>query len=72
MRMSLAKFAATGVVLALAFWAFVRVAPGSLAGLPRFHDEATLLLLIVAGSAIYAATILALFGRRWIMALVRG
>ena len=72
MRMSLAKFAATGVVLALAFRVIVRVAPELLAGLPRFHDEATLLLLIVAGSVIYAATIVALFGRRWIMALVRG
>jgi putative peptidoglycan lipid II flippase len=42
------------------------------AGLPRFHDEATLLLLIVAGSVVYAAAIVALFGRRWVMALIRG
>jgi putative peptidoglycan lipid II flippase len=69
---SLAKFAATGLVLAFVFWAIVHVAPTLFASLPRFHDEATLLLLIVAGSAVYAATIVALFGGRWIMTLVRG
>ena len=72
MRMSFIKFAATAVVLALTFWVIVHLAPALFAGLPRFHDEATLLLLIVAGSVVYAATIVALFGRRWVMALVRG
>jgi putative peptidoglycan lipid II flippase len=72
MRMTLAKFVATGVALASVFWAIVRLAPALFASLPRFHDEATLLLLIVAGSVIYAATIIVLFGRRWIVALVRG
>lgn len=70
--MSFARFAATGAILAAAFWAIVQLAPSLLASLPRFHDEATLLLLIVAGSLIYAVTIAALFGRRWIVALVRG
>ena len=72
MRITLARFLATGAVLALVFWAIVRFAPALLASLPRFHDEALLLLLIVAGGIVYAATIVVLFGRRWIMALVRG
>jgi putative peptidoglycan lipid II flippase len=72
MRLSLIKFGATAVALALTFWVIVRLAPALVAGLPRFHDEATLLLLIVAGSVVYAAAIVALFGRRWVMALIRG
>ena len=72
MGLSLVKFAATGAILATAFWAIMRLAPSLLSGLPRFHDEVTLLLLIVAGGLIYAVTIVALFGRRWIVALVRG
>ena len=69
---TLARFVATGAVLALVFWVIAHMAPVLFATLPRFHDEATLLLLIVAGSAVYAAAIVVLFGRRWIMALVRG
>jgi len=72
LQLTLARFVATGAVLALVFWAIVQFAPALVGGLPRFHDEATLLLLIVAGSVIYGATIVVLFGRRWIMALVRG
>jgi putative peptidoglycan lipid II flippase len=72
MRTSFLKFAAIVAVLALAFRVFVRVAPTLFAGLPRFHDEATLLLLIVAGSAIYATAVVVLFGRSWVRALVRG
>jgi len=72
MRMSFLKFAVAALVLALVFWVIVRSAPTAFASLPRFRDEAMLLLLIVAGSAIYAGTIIALFGRRWVTALVRG
>ena len=72
MRMSFIKFAATAVVLALTFWVIVRLAPELFAGLPRFHDEATLLLLIVAGSVVYAVAIAGLFGRRWVKALIHG
>src|SRR5579871_6912539 len=69
---SIWKFVVCGIVLAFVFWAIVHMAPSLFATLPRFRDEATLLLLIVAGSAVYAAAIVVLFGRRWIMALVRG
>ena len=36
-----------------------------------FRDEATLALLVVVGAIVYAALILPLFGRRWLVSLVR-
>jgi putative peptidoglycan lipid II flippase len=38
----------------------------------HFRDELTLLLLAVGGTIVYALAILALFGRRWLVSLVRG
>jgi hypothetical protein len=38
----------------------------------RRDDEAAFLLLIVVGALVYAGAILLLFGRRWVMSLVRG
>ena len=35
------------------------------------RDEAALLLLIVTGAAVYASSILLLFGRGWLKSLVR-
>jgi len=35
------------------------------------RDEAALLLLIVAGTIVYAGSILLLFGRGWLRSLVR-
>jgi putative peptidoglycan lipid II flippase len=43
-----------------------------MAGLSTLHDEAAFLLLIVVGALVYAGAILVLFGRRWVMSLVRG
>ena len=36
------------------------------------HDEAVLLLLVGVGAVVYGVSILALFGPRWLRALVRG
>ncbi len=36
-----------------------------------FRDETALLLLIVAGAFVYGGSILLLFGRGWLFALVR-
>jgi putative peptidoglycan lipid II flippase len=69
--LSLAKFLLTGVILAVAFWLIARVS-GSALGAMHFRDEVTLLLLAVGGTIVYALAILALFGRRWLVALVRG
>jgi putative peptidoglycan lipid II flippase len=41
-------------------------------GAMRYHVQATLAQLAVAGAIIYALAILALFGRRWLVSLVRG
>src|SRR5262249_10597515 len=67
---SMAKFVAAGVVLGAALWLAARVSGSYLSGLTTLHDEAAFLLLIVVGAVVYAGTILLLFGRRWVMALV--
>src|SRR5579863_737564 len=69
---SMAKFVAAGVVMGAALWLAARFSASYLSGLTTLHDEAAFLLLIVTGSVVYAAAILLLFGRRWVMSLVRG
>jgi putative peptidoglycan lipid II flippase len=68
---SLAKFAACGIVLAAALWLTARFAAAHVAQLATLRDEATLLLLVVVGTVVYAALILLLFGRGWLRSLVR-
>jgi putative peptidoglycan lipid II flippase len=68
---SLAKFAATGVVLAAALWLAAGFAVSHLAQMSMLRDEAALLVLIVVGSIVYAVSILLLFGRRWLSSLIR-
>ena len=69
--MSLAKFLLTGIIMAAAFWLIAHVSDSYLASI-RFHDELTLVLLAVGGTIVYALAILGLFGRRWLVSLVRG
>ena len=68
---SLAKFLLTGVILAAAFWLIARFS-GSALGAMHFRDELTLVLLAVGGTIVYALAILMLFGRSWLVSLVRG
>ncbi len=68
---SLAKFAASGVVLAAALWFAARLAGAYLARLPAFRDETLLIVLIAVGAIVYVASILLLFGKGWIRSLVR-
>jgi putative peptidoglycan lipid II flippase len=68
---SVAKFVACGVVLATALWFTAWIAAAHVAKLATLRDEATLLLLVVVGAAVYAASILLLFGRGWLRSLVR-
>lgn len=68
---SLAKFAATGVVLAAVLWLTAKYAASHLGSI-RFHDEITLVLLIGVGAVVYAGLILGLFGMRWLKLLVKG
>jgi len=68
---SLAKFAATGAVLAAVLWLTAKYAASHFGGI-RFHDEITLVLLIGVGAVVYAGLILGLFGMRWLKLLVKG
>src|ERR1700742_28 len=68
---SLLRFAVSGVVLATALWFAARFAASHFEAI-RFRDEATLLLLIGIGAVVYAASVLLLFGPRWLKSLVKG
>ena len=49
-----------------------RLSASYMSGLSTLHDEAAFLLLIVVGALVYAGAILLLFGKRWVMSLVKG
>jgi putative peptidoglycan lipid II flippase len=68
---SLLRFAVSGVVLAVALWFAARFAAAHFQAI-RFRDETTLLLLVGTGAIVYAASVLLLFGPRWLKALVKG
>ena len=63
---------AAGVVLGAALWLAARFFGSYMSGLSTLHDEAAFLLLIAVGAVVYAVAILLLFGRRWVMSLLRG
>src|SRR5262249_41736620 len=79
---SVAKFVTAGAALGVALWLTARF--GAVLWLAaRFNqfyaattsspdDEIVFLLLIIVGALVYAGSILLLFGRRWVMSLVRG
>ncbi|MBR1245029.1 murein biosynthesis integral membrane protein MurJ [Bradyrhizobium sp. AUGA SZCCT0274] len=69
---SLAKFAISGIVLAIALWLTARFATIYFAQMSSFRDELALLLLMVSGIFVYGVSILVLFGRGWIFSLIRG
>jgi putative peptidoglycan lipid II flippase len=71
MLRSFAKFALTGVILGASLWYAARLAAAHLAQISAFRDETALLLLVMVGAVVYAGSILALFGRRWLVSLVR-
>ena len=71
LRQSLLKFAISGVVLAAVLWFTAKYAATQLGGI-AFHDEIVLLILIGVGAVVYAASILGLFGPRWLKGLVKG
>jgi putative peptidoglycan lipid II flippase len=68
---SLAKFAAAGVLLAAALWATARFAIVYFAQMHTFRDETTLLLLMAVCAFVYGVLILLLFGRGWLFVLLR-
>jgi putative peptidoglycan lipid II flippase len=68
--LALVKFAVIGAVLAGALWLTARLAAAQFAIL-SWRDEATLGVLIVVTVIVYAALVMALFGKRWLRSLVR-
>jgi putative peptidoglycan lipid II flippase len=72
LTLSIAKFAATGLVLAAVLWLTAKLAATHLGTLGAHRDEATLGLLIIVGAGVYGGSLLLLFGMRWLRSLVRG
>ncbi|MCO5131006.1 MAG: murein biosynthesis integral membrane protein MurJ [Xanthobacteraceae bacterium] len=69
--LALLKFAVAGGVLTVAFWLTPLAMGGYVARLSALRDEALLLILMVTGAVVYGATVLALFGRGGLRALIR-
>ncbi len=69
---SLAKFAVAGAVLAAALSLTSRWLMSALASQASLRDEAALGILIVVGAIVYGGSVLLLFGKRWLTALIRG
>jgi putative peptidoglycan lipid II flippase len=62
---------AIGVLLGVAFYAGQLSLGPLLSGLSRFRDELSLLVLLAAGSILYAGLVFALLGRGWLKNLLR-
>ena len=65
------RLAAIGLLLSLAFYAGQRFFAPVLSGIPRFREETLLLILLMAGTILYAGLVLALLGRDWLKNLLR-
>ncbi len=68
---SFAKFVLAGAILGAALWFAARFAANQFARTTAFHDEAALAFLVVVGVIVYIGSILPLFGRRWLLSLIR-
>ena len=71
LRRAVIKIAAAGVALAGGLWGGQMLASHLLPPGVALRDETTLALLVAIGAAVYAAAVLALFGRQWLKALRR-
>jgi len=70
-RQALVKFLVSGIVLGAALWFAAKFANAQFAQLGAVRDQTVLALLIVVGAVVYAGSIMLLFGRSWLKALVR-
>jgi putative peptidoglycan lipid II flippase len=68
---ALVKFLVSGVVLGAVLWFAAKFASVQLAQLGALRDQTVLALLIVVGAVVYAGSIMLLFGKSWLKALVR-
>jgi len=68
---SIAKIVAAGAAMALVLWFAFPLVASPLSSLSRFRDVAELIVLTLLGGAVYAALVLALFGRHWLPVIRR-
>jgi putative peptidoglycan lipid II flippase len=71
LKASLGKLAAANAALILLLVLIAPLVTSLLSALPRFRNEAELLLLALPGAAFYGIVVLVLFGRRWTLLLRR-
>ncbi len=69
---SLGKFIAIGLALALTLWATVRVVNPVLANWTAWRDETLLAVLMLATALVYSVLVAGLFGRKRLVAILRG
>jgi len=70
-RQALLRFAVSGVLLAAALWGTDFALGRTAIGAGHFGAELILLALICIAALVYGGSILLLFGRRWIIGLIR-
>ncbi len=68
---SFAKFVITACITALALYVVAHFASAPIASLTSHKSEAMLLVLIIVGAIVYGAAIFGLFGRKWIVNLMK-
>jgi putative peptidoglycan lipid II flippase len=68
---SFAKFVLAGLILGAALWFLARFGFGYFGQMSSFRDEAMLAVLVVVAAIVYVASVLLLFGRRWLISLIR-
>jgi len=71
LKSSLARLAAAALAFAIVLVLAAPVTKSLVAELPRFRNEAELLVLASLGGAFYGGLVLALFGRRWLSGIRR-
>ena len=65
------RWIAAGGILAAALWLTARIVAAGPVQIGAFRDEISLGILVLVGTAVYAGSVLVLFGRRWLVSLVR-
>lgn len=71
LKASLRKLATANAALTLLLLLIVGPVTSLLSSLPKFRNEAELLLLALCGAAVYGTLVVVLFGRRWTLLMRR-
>jgi putative peptidoglycan lipid II flippase len=71
LKSSLMKLAAAGLAMTVVLLVVDPIVTGLSSSLPRFRNEAVLILLALIGAVVYGGLVAALFGRRWLLLMRR-